>query len=93
MAGKLCRVWRGESNIHPARELQSRNVRSRKPLQISACDVYEGVRKKEKSLAAVVDLKDAYNKVKFKLLMELHVYCGVGMMLTRAFQEERSPCF
>ena len=47
-----------------------------------AYDAYEGFQRKEHSLAVAVDLEDAYNKVQFKLLMEL-VQHGVSLTLTR----------
>ena len=48
-----------------------------------AYDIYEGIQKKEKTLAVAVDLEDAYNGVQFKLLMELLVQYGVSLTLTR----------
>ena len=38
-----------------------------------AYDVFEGFQRKEETLAVTVDLEDAYNRVQFKLLMELLV--------------------
>ena len=61
-----------------------------------AYDVYEGFQRKEQTLAVAVDLEDAYNRVQFKLLMELLRQYGVSLTLTRwlaaALQEERLPC-
>ena len=58
-----------------------------------AYDVYEGFQRKEQTLVVVVDLKDAYNRVQFKLLMELLVQYGVSLTLTRwlvaALQERK----
>ena len=48
-----------------------------------ANDVYEGFQRKEQTLALAVDLEDAYNRVQFKLLMELLVQYGVSLTLTR----------
>ena len=56
-------------------------------------NVYEGFQRKEKTLVVAVDLEDAYSRVQFKLLMELHVQYGVSLTLTRwlkaAFQERK----
>ena len=58
-------------------------------------DVYEGFQRKEQTLAVAVDLEDVYNRVQFKLLMELLRQYGVSLTLTRwlaaALQEERLP--
>ena len=55
--------------------------------------MYEGFQRKEQTLAVAVDLEDAYNRVQFKLLMELLVQYGVSLMLTRwlaaALQERK----
>ena len=48
-----------------------------------AYDVYEGFQRKEQTLAVAVDLEDAYNRVQFKLLMELLRQYGVSLTLTR----------
>ena len=48
-----------------------------------AHDVYEGFQRKEQTLAVVVDLEDAYNRVQFKLLMEFLGQYGVSLTLTR----------
>ena len=48
-----------------------------------AYDVYERFQRKEQTLAVAVDLKNAYNRVQFKLLMELLVQYGVSLTLTR----------
>ena len=49
--------------------------------------------REEQTLAVVVDLGDAYNRVQFKLPMELLVQCGVSLRLTRclaaALQERK----
>ena len=58
-----------------------------------AYDVYEGFQRKEQTLAVAVDLEDAYNRVQFKLLMELLRQYGVSLTLTRwlaaALQERK----
>ena len=58
-----------------------------------AYDVHEGFQRKEQTLAVVVDLEDAYNRVQFKLLMELLGQYGVSLTLTRwlaaALQERK----
>ena len=58
-----------------------------------AYDVYEGFQTKEQTLAVAVDLEDAYNRVQFKLLMEILVQYGVSLTLTRwlaaALQERK----
>ena len=58
-----------------------------------AYDVYEGFQRKERTLAVAVDLEDAYNRLQFKLLMELLVQYGVSFTLTRwlaaALQERK----
>ena len=45
--------------------------------------VYEEFQRKEQPLAVAIDLEDAYNKVQFKLLMDLLVQYGVSLTLTR----------
>ena len=58
-----------------------------------AYDVYEGFQRKEQTLAVAVDLEDAFNRVQFKLLMELFGQYGVSLTLTRwlaaALQERK----
>ena len=58
-----------------------------------AYDVYKGFKRKEQTLAVAVDLEDVYNRVQFKLLMELLVQYGVCLTLTRwlaaALQERK----
>ena len=58
-----------------------------------AYDVYEGFQRKEQTLAVAIDLEDAYNRVQFKLLMELLRQYGVSLTLTRwlaaALQERK----
>ena len=48
-----------------------------------AYDVYEGYQRKEQTLAVTIDLEDAYNRVQFKLLIDLLVQYGVSLTLTR----------
>ena len=48
-----------------------------------AYDVNEGFQRKEQTLAVAVDLEDAYNRVQFKLLMELLRQYGVSLTLIR----------
>ena len=50
-----------------------------------AYDVYEGFQRKEQTLDVDVDLEDAYNKVQFKLLMEVLAQYGAILLLTRWF--------
>ena len=58
-----------------------------------AYDVYEGFQRKKQTLAAAVDLEDAYNRVQFRLLMELLGQYSVSLMLKRwlpaALQERK----
>ena len=58
-----------------------------------AYDVYEGFQRKEQTLAVAVDLEDAYNRVQFKLLLELLRQYDVSWTLTRwlaaALQERK----
>ena len=42
-----------------------------------ACDVYKGFQRKEQTVAVVISLKDAYNKVQFKLLMNLLIVFSI----------------
>ena len=49
----------------------------------SAYDVYQGFQRKEQTLAVAVGLEDAYNRVQFKLLVELLVQYDVSLTLTR----------
>ena len=46
-------------------------------------DVYEGFLRKEPAVAVAIDLKDAYNRVHFKLLTDLLIQYGVSLTLTR----------
>ena len=48
-----------------------------------AYDVYEGCQRKEQTAPVEIDLEDAYNRVHFKLLMELLMQYGVSLTLTR----------
>ena len=48
-----------------------------------AYDVHEGFQRKEQTLSVAFDLEDAYNRVQFKLLMELLGQYGVSLTLTR----------
>ena len=43
----------------------------------------EGFQRKEQAVAVAIDLKDAYNRVQFKLLMDLLMQYGVSLTLTR----------
>ena len=35
--------------------------------------MYEGFQRKEQAVAVAIDLEDAYYRVQFKLLMDLHI--------------------
>ena len=48
-----------------------------------AYDVYEGFQRKEQTVAVAIDLEDAYNRVQFKLLMDLLIQYGVSLTLIR----------
>ena len=48
-----------------------------------AYDVYEGFQGKEQTVAVSIDLEGAYNRVQFKLLMDLFIQYGVSLTLTR----------
>ena len=48
-----------------------------------AYDVYKGFQRQKQTLAVAVDLEDAYNRVQFKLPMELLVEYGVSLTLRR----------
>ena len=48
-----------------------------------ACDVYKGFQRKEQTVAVVISLEDAYNRVQFKLLMNLLIQYGVSLTLSR----------
>ena len=48
-----------------------------------AYDVYEEFQGKEPAVAVAIDLEDAYNRVLFKLLMDLLIQYGVSLTLTR----------
>ena len=58
-----------------------------------AFDVFEGFQRKELALTVAVDLTDEYNRVQFKLRMELLVQHGASLTLTRwlaaALQERK----
>ena len=48
-----------------------------------AYDGYEGFQMKQQTLAMAVDLEDAYNRLQFKLLLEILVQYGGSLTLTR----------
>ena len=48
-----------------------------------AYNVYGGFQRKEQTLTVAIDIEDAYNMVRFKLLMVLLVQYGVSLTLTR----------
>ena len=50
-----------------------------------AYDVYEGFQRKEQTVAVAINLEDAYNRVQFKLLMDLLIQHGVNLTLTQWF--------
>ena len=48
-----------------------------------AYDISEEFQRKKQTLAVAVDLEDTYNRVQFKLFMELLVQYGASLTLTR----------
>ena len=46
-------------------------------------DMYEGPQRNEQAVAAAIDLEDAYNRVQFKLLMDMLMQYGVCLTLIR----------
>ena len=50
---------------------------------IYAVNVYREFQSNEQTLAVAVDLEDPYNRVQFKLLIELRMQYGVSLVLTR----------
>ena len=46
-------------------------------------NMYEGFQRKEAAVAVAIGLADAYNRVQFKLLMDLLIQYGVSLTLTR----------
>ena len=48
-----------------------------------ASDVYEGFQSKEQTVAVAIDIDDAYNRVQFKLLMDLLMQSEISITLTR----------
>ena len=44
---------------------------------------YEGFQRKEQTVAVAISIKDAYNRVQFKLLVDLLIQYGVSLTLTR----------
>ena len=48
-----------------------------------AYDAYERFQKREQTVAVATDLVDAYNRVQFKLLMDLLIQYRVSLTLTR----------
>ena len=53
-------------------------------LHLHIYDVYEGFQRKEQSTVAVAtNLKDTYNRVQLKLLMNLLIQYGVSLILTQ----------
>ena len=45
--------------------------------------MYGGFQRKEQTVVVAIDLEDAYNRVQFKLLMDLLIQYGVSLTLTR----------
>ena len=45
--------------------------------------VYEGSQRNEQAVAVAIDLEDAYNRVQFKLLIDMLMQYGVCLTLTR----------
>ena len=45
--------------------------------------MYEGFQRKEQTVAVTINLDDAYNRVQFKLLIDLFIQYGVSLTLTR----------
>ena len=45
--------------------------------------MYERFQGKEQTVAVAIDLEDTYNRVQFKLLMDLLIEYGVSLTLTR----------
>ena len=84
-----------------AQDLERRNVlppnqggyRAGKNTRETQPDSHTMSTRKEQALAVAVDLEDAYNRVQFKLLMELFRQYGVSLTLTRwlaaALQERK----
>ena len=64
------------------RRIQSRKIHLGKCSQIRIRCLWR-IPEKEQTLAVEVDLEDAYNRVQFKLLMELLRQYGVSLTLTR----------
>ena len=44
---------------------------------------YEGFQRKKQTVAVAISIKDAYNRVQFKLLVDLLIQYGVSLTLTR----------
>ena len=62
---------------------QTRKMHMGKNVAAFAYDVYEGFQRKEQTVAVAIDLEDAYNRVQFKLLMDLLIQYGVSLTLIR----------
>ena len=45
--------------------------------------MYKGFQRKEQTVAVAIDLEDAYNRVQFKLLMDLVMQYVVSLTMTR----------
>ena len=96
VARTLAEDLKRRNTLPPNQEL-GKKKKKKKPTWENAAriayDVYEGFQRKEQTLAIAVDVEDAYNRVQFKLLMELLVQYGVSLMLTRwieaALQERK----
>ena len=48
--------------------------------------MYEGLDRIEETVAVAIDFEDAYNRVQFKLLMDLLSQHGVGLTLTQLLE-------
>ena len=93
MARKLAQDLERRNVLHPNQGRQRAEKTPGENAAKFAYDVFEGFQRKEQTLAVAADLEDAYNRVQFKLLMELLVQYGVSLTLTRwlaaALQERK----
>ena len=85
VARKLARDLKDREILSANRGVGVGGVQTRKmQLHLHIYDMYKGFQRKEQSTVAVaINLKDTYNRVQLKLLMNLLIQYGVSLILTQ----------
>ena len=74
---------KGEIYLPQTKEATEQKKKTWKNADTFSYDLYKQFKRKGQTLAVAVDLEDPYNRVQFKLLLELRVQYGVSLTLTR----------